>query len=186
MSIRFCEFCSSVLRDGETHCPECGARLIQEVTEEQFNDPANPWPFEPVETLCLRIQGQPRLLVFSGTHSVYHFWSRLHGAYDAMNLCFRPRKDELELVEFPAGQRPDDYRILEPGDLINCKFRKFSFYTFEEVEPEMAEEPGETETIYQGSVEINDCPRKEWGNVLGWLAATVPCPKPDDAWTYDI
>ncbi|MBQ8237223.1 MAG: hypothetical protein IJZ39_03635 [Oscillospiraceae bacterium] len=186
MNIRFCEFCSSVNRDGATHCPECGARMIQEVTQEQFNDPANPWPFDPVDTLCLQIQGRPRLIVFSGTHSVYHLWSQLHAEYDAMRLFFRTRKDEMELAGFPEGQCPEGYRLLDPGVLLSCKYRKFSFYTYEEEDPEVAAEPGEMEMIYQGSFEINDCPRKEWGNVLGWLAATAPCPRPDDQWTYDI
>ena len=186
MNIRFCEFCSSVHRDGETHCPACGARLIQEVTVEQFNDPANPWPFVPMDTLCLRIQGQPRHIVFSGTHSVYHLWSRLHEAYDAMCLCFRTRKEEMELVGFPAGQRPEGYSILEPSVLLNCAHRKFSFSSYEEAHPEVALEPDEKALIYQGSFEINDCPRKQWGNVLGWLAATVPCPRPDDEWTYRV
>lgn len=186
MNIRFCEFCSSVHRDESTHCPACGSRLIQEVTEEQFNDPTNPWPFTPVDTLCLRIQGQPRLICFSGTHSLYHLWSRLHEKYDATCLCFRARKNEMELVGFPDGTCPADYRHLEPGDLINCAHWKFSFYTYEEADPEVTPDDEEMEMLYQGSFEIADCPKKEWGNVLGWLVATAPCPRPDDAWTYDI
>lgn len=186
MNIRFCEFCSSVNRDGATHCPECGARMIQEVTQEQFNDPTNPWPFDPVDSLCLRIQGQPRIICFSGTHSVYHLWSRLHEAFDSMRLYFRTRKDEMELVGCPGDQRPDGCQLLDPGVLLNCGYRKFSFHTYEEADPEVALEPGEVEMIYQGSFEITDCPRKEWGNVLGWLAATAPCPRPEEQWTYDI
>ena len=186
MNIRFCEFCSSINRDDATHCPECGARMLQEVTLEQFNDPANPWPFAPVNTLSLRIQGQPRLLVFNGTNSVYHFWSRLHEAYESMNLYYQTRKDEMELLEYREGQCPRGFKSLEPGDLINCKYRKFSFYTYEEADPEVALEPGEMAMAYHGSIEVGDCPRKQWGNVLGWLAATAPCPRPDDDWTYDI
>lgn len=186
MYIRFCEFCSTISRDGSTHCPECGARLIQEVTEEQFNDPTNPWPFEPVDTLCLRIQGQPRPIQFWGTNSVYHFWSRLHEEYEAMGLYWQARKDEMELVGAARGTCPRGFSLLDPGDLINCGYRKFSFSTYEEADPEMAPESGETERIYQGSFEINDCPRRQWGNVLGWLVATAPIPRPDDQWTFDI
>ncbi|MBQ7229990.1 MAG: hypothetical protein IJX04_03740 [Oscillospiraceae bacterium] len=186
MSIRFCEFCSTVHPEELTHCPDCGARLIQEVEEAQFNDPANPWPFVPVDTLCLRIQGRPRTIRFSGTHSVYHLWSRLHSEYEAMRLCWRARKDEMELVGFPAGDCPEGHTLMDPGMLLGCKFRKFSFHTYEEADPEVAEEPGGMTMSYQGSFEIEDCPRKEWGNVLGWLMATAPRPAPDDQWTYDI
>lgn len=185
MNIRFCEFCSTVLRDEPSHCTVCGARLVQEVSEEQFNDPGNPWPFVPVDALCLRIQGQPQTIRFSGTHSVYHLWSLLHEAYDRMELCFRPRKEEMELVWFPEGQRPGDYRVLDPGALLNCKYRKFSFYTYQEADPEVAQED-ELEQIYHGSFEVEDCPPKLWGNVLGWLAATGPRPAPENGWTYDI
>lgn len=186
MNIRFCEFCSTVHPDASTHCPECGARLIQEVAEAQFNDPANPWPFVPVDRLCLRIQGRERNICFSGTHSVYHLWSRLHSEYEAMNLYCRTRKDEMELMAFPDEETHDDYRLLEPGILLNCKVRKFSFYTFEKADPEVAPESGELEKTYHGSFEISDCPRKEWGNVLGWLVATAPCPRAEEQWTYDI
>lgn len=186
MNIRFCEFCSNVLRDESTHCPVCGARLTQEVTEEQFNDPANPWPFMPVSELCLRIQGLPRIIRFSGTHSVYHLWSLLHQEYDAMHLCCRVRKEEMELTGFHDDRCPEGFRVLEPGMLINCKHRKFSFSTYQAVDPELALEPGEMELEYQGSFEIEDCPPKLWGNVLGWLVATAPRPVPENSWTYDI
>lgn len=186
MNIRFCEFCSNVLRDEPTHCDLCGARLIQEVSEEQFNDPGNPWPFVPVSALCLRIQGQPRTIRFSGTHSVYHLWTALHECYENMTLCYRFRKDELELASFPAGSQDPDFKPLDPGALLNCKYRKFSFYTYQEADPEVDEIPGEMEMTYHGSFEIEDCPPKSWGNVLGWLVATTPRPEPDNHWTYDI
>ena len=81
MSIRFCEFCSTVHHAETTCCPHCGARLIQSAPEDYFNDPANAWPFMPVNEFCLRIQGQPRKIIFNGTHSVYHLWTALHDAY---------------------------------------------------------------------------------------------------------
>lgn len=183
MNIRFCEFCSNVLRDESTHCPVCGTRLIQAVSEEQFNDSANPWPFEPVSTLCLRIQGQPRLIRFSGTHSVYHLWSLLHSEYDKMRLYYRFRKEEMELF---AGKCLENCKPLDPGILINCKHRKFSFHAYQKVDPDIALEPDEMEMTYQGSFEIEECPPKSWGNVLGWLLATAPRPEPDNQWTYEI
>lgn len=186
MNVRFCEFCSTVHPDEATHCPECGTRLIQSATEEYFNDPANPWPFVPVDRFCLRIQGQPRTIRFSGTHSVYHLWSTLHTAFDRMRLCCRFRQDEMELVDFEPEQRPADFRVLEPGLLLNCRHRRFSVYTYGEADPEMAEVPGEMEMIYQGSFEIEDCPPGAWGNVLGWLVGTAPRPETDTNWTYDI
>ena len=186
MNIRFCEFCGNVLREEAEHCPVCGAVPAQQVTEEQFNDPANPWPFLPLDTLVLRIQGQPRVMRFSGTTSIYHFWSLLHREYDAMRLCCRIRKDEMELEGFDAESRPADFVPLEPGLLLNCRHRKFSFHTCQEADPEIALEPGEMERTYQGTLEIDDCPPALWGNVLGWLAATAPHPAPGDGWTYDI
>ena len=38
MSIRFCEFCSTVHPDEATHCPDCGTRLVQTASEEDFNN----------------------------------------------------------------------------------------------------------------------------------------------------
>lgn len=186
MSIRFCAFCSTVHPDESTHCPDCGTRLIQEVAEEQFNDPGNPWPFVPVSQLCLRIMGQPYTIDFSGTHSVFHLWSLLHREYEQGRLYCRPRKEELELVSFPPDQCPDDFKILDPGRLLNCKHRKFSFSAYQEEDPEVALEPGEMDMLYHGNFEINDCPPKYWGNVLGWLAATEPYPEAENNWTYDI
>lgn len=184
MNIRFCEFCSNVLQDASTHCPICGTRLIGESAGEQSGDPENLRPFVSVDTFCLQIQGQPRYIRFSGTHSVYHLWSRLHSAYEAMRLYCRPRKDEMELLAFPAEDCPADFQLLEPGILLNCKYRKFSFHTYEETDPDVALEPGETEKVYYGNFEITDCPGKEWGHVLGWLVATAP--RPAEQWTYEM
>lgn len=186
MNIRFCEFCSNVLREESANCPVCGAQPVQQVTEEQFNDPANPWPFEPLDNLVLRIQGQPRVIRFSGTNSIYHFWTLLHREYDAMRLCCRIRKDEMELVGFSEEERPDDFKPLDPALILNCRHRKFSFYTYQESDPEIALEPGEMEMTYQGSFEVEDCPPKSWGNVLGWLVATAPRLSSGNDWTYDI
>lgn len=184
MNIRFCEFCSSVHQEGTTHCPTCGTLLTQETAEAVFNDYDAPWPFIPVTELCLRIQGQPMKITFSGTHSVYHLWSLLHSEFEAMSLYCRPRQEELELVGFPRGQRPEGYRLVEPGVFLNCGHRKFSFHTYHEMDPEVATEPGEMEMEYHGSFEIGPCDKKYWGNVLGWLAATAP--RPQNTWTYDI
>lgn len=186
MYIRFCEFCGTLSRDGSTHCPECGARMVQEATEERFSDLSQPMPFVSMNTICLRIQGRPRLIRFNGTLSVYHCWSLLHEKFETMRLYWRARKGEMDLVGFPEGQSQPDYRLLEPGDILNCKFRKFSFSTYEEADPDTALEPGELNKIHQCDFEIDGCPPKEWGNVLGWLVGTVPSPRPEAQWTYDI
>lgn len=186
MNIRFCEFCSTVHPEEDSHCPDCGTRLIQEVSEEEFNDPGNPWPFVPVTQLCLRIMGQSHTITFSGTHSVFHLWSLLHREYEADQLYYKPRKGELELVGASPEHRPADFKLLDPGMLLNCRFRKFSFHTYREEDPEMALEPGEMDMAYHGSFEFEDCPPKSWGNILGWLVATPPRPKPENDWTYEI
>lgn len=186
MKIRFCEFCGNVLRDEPEYCDICGSRLTQEVDEALFNDPEFPWPFEPVLSVCLRIQGQDRNIRFSGTHSLYHLWSGLHEVYEDMALYFRTRHDEMELAAFPEGCVMEEFRLMEPGDLINCRHSRFSFYTFSEADPELGLEPGTMEMTYQGSFVIEDCPEKQWGNVLGWLLATRPAPRPDTGWSYDI
>ena len=186
MSIRFCEFCSAVHTDEMTHCPVCGALLIQSVEEDYFNDSGNPWPFLPVNEFCLRIQGQPRKILFSGTHSVYHLWTALHNAYEQMHLCWRVKADEVELVAYPPELRPKDFQVLDPGMLLNCRYRLFTFETYEEVDPAIASEPGQMQLSFQGNIDIEDCPPKQWGNVLGWLVATAPRPAARKNWTYDI
>lgn len=186
MKIRFCEFCGNVLRDEPSCCDICGCALVQEVDEDAFNDPDFPWPFEPVLELCLRIQGRGRRICFDGTHSVYHLWDGLHTAYENRVLYFRTRKDEMELAEFPEGRQLTGFRLLEPGDLINCAHTRFSVYWYAEADPELSEDTDALEVTYQGSFQIEDCPKKEWGNVLGWLLATTPAAKADDGWTYDI
>ena len=99
MSIRFCEFCSTVHPEVTTHCPDCGALLVQTVSEEAFNDPNTPWPFTPIDGLCLEIQGKPRYVSFSGTHSIFHLWTELHNAYEEGCLyCRTKRDDEMELA----------------------------------------------------------------------------------------
>lgn len=186
MSIRFCEFCSTVHRKDASFCPDCGARLMQSVPETQFNDPGNPWPFVPVNRLCLRIQGQPRTIRFSGTHSVYHLWSLLHSHFDSRSLYCRDRKGELELAVFPQGTQVTAFRLLDPGMLLNCAHRRFSCYAYYAADPQSASAAGELEMTYHGSFEIADCPDKALGNVLGWLVGTAPRPAADSDWTYDI
>lgn len=185
MNIRFCEFCSGVCQDGD-RCPVCGSRLTQEAPEAVFNDPEHPWPFTPLSALCLRIQGQPMTIRFSGTHSVYHLWSLLHSEYEAMRLYCRPRQAELELVGFSGSQPPEGYRLVEPGLFLNCGFRRFSFHTRQALDPDVARESGEMETEYHGSFEIDAAHPKYLGNVLGWLAATAPRSAQEHSWTYDI
>ena len=186
MSIRFCEFCSSVHHADTEKCPHCGARLIQSVAEVAFNDSNNPWPFLPVNEFRLRIQGQPRKIIFSGTHSVYHLWTALHNAYRRMELCWRVKQGELELVAYPPAHRPKDFTLLDPGTLLNCQYRQFTFHTYEPVDPAIAAEPGQMQLSFQGNFDIEDCPPSQWGIVLGWLVATAPRPAAAHNWTYDI
>lgn len=184
MSIRFCEFCSTVHPDETTHCPHCGARLVQTTSEEDFNNPANPWPFVPITCIHIVIQGKPRQVLFSGTHSVYHLWTEMHGAYEAGMLYFREKGDELELISCPNGKHPADCRLLEPVSIMECTHSYFSLYTY--VADDLALEANALplEKSYQGSFEIPDCPARFRKDILGWLAATEPRPEPDAQWTY--
>ena len=200
MSIRFCEFCSTVHPDEATHCPACGTRLAQTTSEEQFNDPTNPWPFTPISDIRLVIQGKPRQISFSGTHSVYHLWTQMHTAYESGALYFRERGDELELACFPEGQHHEEYHLLEPVTIMACNQNRFSLYTYEEIDPELevVSEQAEGEEItpapeekegllmmtYEGSFEIPDCPDRFRKDILGWLIATNPYPELDNQWTY--
>ena len=184
MSIRFCEFCSTVHPNEATHCPDCGTRLVQTTSEEDFNNPAKPWPFVPINHMHLVIQGKPYQILFSGTHSVYHLWTELHGAYEAGMLYFRAKGNEMELISCPEHEYPQDCRLLEPVTIMECEHRRFSLYTYVAGDPEMAEEENKLEKTYQGSFEILDCPDRFRKDVLGWLAATEPRPELDNQWTY--
>ena len=184
MSIRFCEFCSTVHPDETTHCPDCGTRLVQTASEESFNDPDNPWPFEPVSSLYLQIQGKPRHLCFSGTHSVFHLWSVLHSEYSRRNLYCRVKADEMELVSYPEDQYPGGYELLGPAQILGNKHCKFSLYTYQESDPEVDFESDGLEMIYHGSLEIMDCPQRYWKDILGWLVATAPYTALENNWTY--
>lgn len=186
MSIRFCEFCSTVHPDEATHCPDCGARLDQSASEDYFNDRSNPWPFVPIDTICLHLQGKPLHIRFSGTHSVFHLWSTLHSAYEQMTLCCHAKGEELELASYPAGRRPAEYKTVDPVMLMGSRHRKFSLYTYQEADPEVATTPGELEMTYHGSFEIEDCPPKYWRDILGWLVATEPRPEIENSWTYEM
>ena len=184
--IRFCEFCGNVVREEMARCAICGCGLTQEVTEEQFNAPGSPWPFTPRETITLSIQGNPRTIRFSGTHSLYHLWLGLHRTYAAMALQYRDRNGEMELAQFPAGRAPAEFRPLEPGVILNCRHRNFSICTYHDPDPELGLEPGSLEIHYQGSFELTDCPDRDIPYVLGWLLATVPCPNHRGNWIYRI
>ena len=186
MSVRFCEFCSSVHPKDATHCPLCGSPLLQSAPADDFNDGSNPWPFMPVSEFCLRIQGQPRKIIFNGTHSVYHLWTALHDAFQRRELCWQVKHGEMELVAYPTGLRPGDFHPVDPGMLLNCGYRQFTFHTYEEVDPAIATEPGQRALSFQGNFDIEDCPPSQWGNVLGWLVGTAPRPAADQHWTYDI
>ena len=184
MSIRFCEFCSTVHPDETTHCPICGARLVQTTSEEDFNNPSKPWPFVPITSMCLVIQGKPRQIIFSGTHSVYHLWAEMHRAYEAGTLYFREKGEELELISFPENIHPEDCRLLEPVSIMASNHSRFSLHTYVVCDPELEVYNHKLEKSYQGSFEIQDCPDRFRKDILGWLAATEPRPELDNQWTY--
>ena len=181
MSIRFCEFCSTVHPHETTHCPDCGTPLVQAVSEELFNDPNNPWPFTPISGIQLVIQGKPRCVNFSGTHSVYHLWSQLHKAYENGTLCFSDRGTEMELACHSVEQ-PVRGAALDPVAIMGCHHSRFSLYNHRDNDPDMA--GGDLKWSYQGSFEIVDCPPRFWKDILGWLVATPPHPALDNQWTY--
>ena len=184
MSIRFCEFCSTVHPHETTHCSECGTRLVQTASEEYFNDPNNPWPFVPVSYLYVKIQGKPRTLRFSGTHSVFHLWKEMHTAYENGALYFRINGEEMELVSAPVGKRPSGYQQLDPLSLMECNHSLFSLYSYRQGDPELEEDENRLHRTYHGTFEIQDCPARFRKDILGWLAVTEPRPSPDNQWNY--
>ena len=186
MSIRFCEFCSTVHRDGATHCPDCGAPLAQDVSEEYFNDPGNPWPFVPISYLRVQIQGTSRSIRFEGTHSVFHLWSVLHSAYRQNALYFHERGEEMELAWYPDGQQPEDYRLLDPVAIMASKHHAFSLYAYQEGDHDAIIDRNTPAMMYHGSFEIEDCPEKYWRDILGFMVATEPRPELENNWTYVI
>ena len=186
MNVHFCEFCSTVHPDETTHCPFCGTGLVQQVSEEYFNDPGNPWPFVPISYLHLLIQGKPRALRFSGTHSVFHLWTELHQAYAENRLYCRDKGEEMELCSYPAGQEPEGMELLDPVRIMANTQQKFSLYSYAEADPDVDEESGDLEMTYEGSFEMVDCPQRYWKDLLGWLVATTPYPELDNQWTYFV
>ena len=186
MSIRFCEFCSTVHPDETTHCPDCGTRLVQTASEEDFNNPNNPWPFVPISYLHLEIQGKPRQVRFSGTHSVFHLWTEMHHAYRDMTLYFRENRDEMELVRYPKGHCPAGYQRLDPVRIMSSSHAKYSLYTYHSLDPVLTGAGDALEKTYQGSFEIVDCPKRYWRDILGWLVATVPHDALEENWHYTI
>ena len=181
MNIHFCEFCSTVHPDEATHCPHCGTRLVQTTSEEDFNNPAKPWPFVPITSMQLVIQGKPRQILFSGTHSIYHLWAEMHGAYEAGMLYFRDKGEEWELISCPEGNHPADCRLLDPVAIMACNHSRFSLHTYVADDPDIA---AALEKSYQGSFEILECPARFRRDILGWLAATQPRSELDNQWTY--
>ena len=186
MMIQFCEFCGNVMREETDYCNICGCHLAQSVEDEKFNNPECPWPFTPVMDITLRIQGQPRRVHFDGTHSIFHLWRGMSHYYNEQALWFRVRKDEIELASFPEGKREEGFRILEPGDILNCYMSRFSCYGYDLPDPELGLEPDALVKTYQGTFDILDCPVKELPFVLGWLLATGPKPRFLEGWVYDI
>ena len=188
MKIRFCEFCSKVVQGSEEeYCAVCGCRLGQDVEEAEFNAPGSKWPFDPVEEITIRVQGQDRLIRFEGTHSVYHLWKELHRAYSDMNLWFRERaKDEMEFATFPADRVQKGFRLLEPGDILNCGYRRFSLHTYAEPDPELTLPGDALEITYQGTFDLVECPKREIPYLLGWMLATIPRPGLDQGWVFEI
>ena len=186
MMIQFCEFCSTVVKEETDRCPSCGCRMAQSVDEETFNNPENPWPFARVMDITLRIMGQPRHIHFDGTHSLYHLWRGMSGYYRDQALWYRIRHDEVELVSFPKGRQLEDFRILEPGDILNCTNTRFSCYGYDLPDPELGLEPGDMVKTYQGTFDILDCPDKDIPFVLGWLLSNGPEDRCLEGWVYDI
>lgn len=184
--VQFCEFCSTVIQEETDYCPVCGCHLAQAEDADRFNDPDRPWPFTPVKDITLRIQGCPRHIHFEGTHSLYHLWLEMHQYYDGQALWFRVRNDEVELASFPQGRQMEDFRLLEPGDILNCANTRFSFYTHHESDPELELDAGTLVKNYHGTFDILDCPAKDIPPVLGWLLATGPKPRFLEGWVYDI
>ena len=186
MMIRFCEFCGNVVREEMERCDVCSCPLSQDVEEEQFNNSENPWPFTPVSGLSLRIQGQERHIRVEGTHSLYHLWRGMSRYYSERALWFRVRHEEMELVSFPEGRQLEDYRILEPGDILNCTITRFSCYGHTMPDPELGLEEDALIKTYQGTFDILDCPAKDIPFVLGWLLSNGPEPRFQEGWVYDI
>ena len=106
--------------------------------------------------------------------------------YNERALWFRVRKDEIELASFPKGKREEGFRILEPGDILNCYMSRFSCYGYDLPDPELGLEPDALVKTYQGTFDSLDCPVKELPFVLGWLLATGPEPRFLEGWVYDI
>ena len=186
MHIRFCEFCSTVHKDDRTHCPHCGTQLVQTVDEDDFNNPNTPWPFVPIEYLQLEIQGKPRMVRFSGTHSVFHFWTELHRAYQENALYFREHRNEMLLIYVPQGDCPDGAQPLDPVRIMESQYDRYSLYTDQPMELDGDQEEVGMSVMYQGSFEIVDCPQRYWKEILGWLVATEPRPALEDDWVYFV
>ena len=186
MKIQFCEFCGNVMREEAEYCSVCGCYLAQNVEDVLFNNPNMPWPFIPVNEITLRIQGNPHCIRFDGTHSLFHMWRGMSRYYNERALWFRVRQDEVELASFPAGQELDGFRILEPGDILNCRQTRFSCYGYTVPDPELGLEDDQLIKTYQGTFDLVECPVKDVPFVLGWLLATGPKPRFLEGWVFDI
>ena len=186
MMIQFCEFCSSVDKEEAALCPSCGCRMVQSVDEETFNNPDHPWPFKPVKDITLRIQGLPRHVHFEGTHSLYHLWRGMSRYYNKQALWFRVRHEEMELVSFPEGRQLPGFRILEPGDILNCTTTRFSCYGHDVPDRELGLDADAMIKTYQGTFDISDCPPRDIPFVLGWLLSNGPEDRCLEGWVYDI
>ena len=186
MMIQFCEFCGTVIREQTDYCTVCGCHLAQSVEDEKFNNPECPWPFTPVKDITLRIQGQPHHIHFEGTHSLFHLWRGMFRYYSKQALWFRIHHDEMELVSFPEGKQEEGFRILEPGDILNCTNTRFSCYGHTVPDPELGLDPDALIKTYQGTFELQECPEKNIPFVLGWLLSNGPQPRFLQGWIYDI
>ena len=186
MKVQFCEFCGTVIQEETDYCNVCGCHLAQAEDAERFNNPDCPWPFTPVLDITLRIQGCPRRVHFDGTHSLYHLWQGMSQCYNDRGLWFRVRKDEVELASFPEGRALKEFRLLEPGDILNCTNTRFSCYSYDAPDPELGLDNDTLVMTYQGTFDILDCPEKELSLVLGWLLSTGPKPRFLEGWVYDI
>ena len=92
----------------------------------------------------------------------------------------------MELVSFPEGRQLEDFRILEPGDILNCTTTRFSCYGHDLPDRELGLDADAMIKTYQGTFDILDCPPKDIPFVLGWLLSNGPEDRCLEGWVYDI
>lgn len=188
MNIRYCGFCDRMTREEVSHCPHCGSRLIQELTEKDFNTSAE-WPFTPMRSISLRVRGRLLRIRFHGTSSIFGLWNKIHNLYENQRLYCRIRENEMDLCSFVTDEPPADCKLFEPGVILNCRHRKYNLMT-EVISDSFDDQTGERiysrHTSYQGSFELIGCGDEEISSILGWFVSRKAAPNPDGGWIYDI